>query len=80
MGRPENLTVPDGEESSILSASREAKTLKQKISLLVNDGSTFPVIVEINRLLALPDPNGVFKELVRATAKAKIAELTDHLT
>ena len=67
MGRPENLTVPEGEESSIATANVKARTLKQKISLLVN------------RLNGLPDSTGVYKGLARATAKAKVTELTDLL-
>ena len=57
-------------------ANRATKTIKQKLSILVNDGTSSPALAEINRLLALPDPNGVFKDLVRATSKAKVAELT----
>ena len=79
MGRPENLTVPQGKEPSIANANSKAVTLKKKISLLVKDGTTFPALVEIKRLLALPNPMGIYKELARATAKAKISELSDFL-
>ena len=49
MVRPENLTVPEGEENAITAANRATKTVKQKISLLVSDGVTFPALTEINR-------------------------------
>ena len=80
MVRPENLMVPEGEENVIAAANRAMKTVKQKISILVSDGTSFPALTEINRLSALPDPNGVFKDFARATAKAKVSELTDLLT
>ena len=80
MVRPENLIVPEGKENVIAAANRETRTVKQKISLLVSDGSSFPALTEIHRLLALPDPNRVFQDLATATAKAKISELTDLLT
>ena len=78
--KPESLTVPEGEENVIAAANRATKTVKQKISLLVNDGTTFPAWTEIQRLLALPDPGRVYQDLARATAKAKMAELTDLVT
>ena len=81
MGRPENLTVPQGEVSSITNASLKAKTLKTKISLLVKDGKTFPALQEVNRLLTQSDPNltGVYKELAKVMAKAKIKNLPSSL-
>ena len=78
--RLDSLNVPDGQETVIAAATRDAKTFKQKISLLVNDGTTFPALTEIQRLMALPDPGGVYQDLARATAKAKVAELTELLT
>ena len=77
MGRPENLTVPQGEESSISQASLKAKTIKTRISVMVKDGKSFPALQEVNRLVAQSDPNltGVFKELAKVTAKAKITEI-----
>ena len=78
--KPESLTVPDGQEAVIANANRATKTAKQKISILINDGITFPAWTEIQRLLALPDPGGVYQDLARATAKAKMAELTELLT
>ena len=80
MGKPENLTVPEGEEATIASANRNAKTIKQKISQLISEGTSFPPLTEINRLSSLSDPSGVLKDPARATAKAKVAELTDLLT
>ena len=56
--KPESLTVPEGEEAVIAAANRATKTAKQKISLLINDGITFPAWTEIQRLLALPDTGG----------------------
>ena len=79
MVRLENLIVPEGEETVIAAANRATKTVKQKISILVSDGSSFPALTEINKLLALPDPNRVFKDLARSTAKVKVSELTDLL-
>ena len=79
MGRPENLTVPQGEEPTIANANSKAVTLKKKVFLLVKDGITFPTLVEIKQLQALSDPMGIYKELARATAKAKISKFSDLL-
>ena len=61
--RPENLKVPGGEEESINLANRDVTKLKQQLSFLVKDGKSFPALKEIQRLQALPDPNGVFRDL-----------------
>ena len=61
MEKLENLTVPEGEEATIAAANRDAKTIKQKISLLISDVTSFPALTEINRLSSLSDPSGVFK-------------------
>ena len=43
---------------------------------MVKDGQPFPALQEIQRLLALPDPNGAFRDLARAQARVKVEEIT----
>ena len=61
--RAEALKVPGGEEETIVIANCDVTRLKQQISFLVKDGLSFPALQEIQRLQALDDPNGVFKDL-----------------
>ena len=77
MVKPESLIVPEGEENVIAAANCNTKAIQQKISILVGNGSSFPALNEINRLLDLPDR--VYHNLARAMAKAKVSELTDLL-
>ena len=74
------VKVPAGQETVLADAHRETKTLKIKITGLVNDGAVFSTLTEVNRLLAMPDPTGVYKELACHTARAKSVELTSLLT
>ena len=71
-----DLKVPGGEEDSINLANRDVTKLKQQISFLVKDGQSFPALQEIQRLLAMPDPNGAFRDLARAQARVKVEEIT----
>ena len=75
-----SLKVPAGQETALADANRETKTLKVKITTLVNDGAVFPTLTEVNKLLATPDPTGVYRELACTTARAKSVELTQLLT
>ena len=75
-----SLKVPAGKESVLADANREARTLKHKITGLVNDGVTFSTLTEVQRLLAMPDPGGVYQQLACATVSAKATELTSLLT
>ena len=59
MTSPKDLKVPAGEEETINTANREVTKLKQQISFLVKDGNQFPALQEVQRLLALADPDGV---------------------
>ena len=77
--RPENLKVPGGEEETINLANRDVTRLKQQLSFLVKDGKSFPALQEIQRLQALPDPNGAFRDLARAQARVKVDEITKVL-
>ena len=76
MTSTKDLHVPEGEEETISTANREVTKLKQQITFLIKDGSQFPALTEIQRLLAMSDPTGVFKDLARAQARAKIEEVT----
>ena len=78
--RAEALKVPGGEEESIALANRDVMKLKHQLSFLVKDGLSFPALQEIQRLQALDDPNGVFKDLARAQARVKVDEISKVLS
>ena len=78
--RAENLKVPGGEEESITLANRDVTKLKQQLSFLVKDGVSFPALQEIQRLQALQDPNGVYRDLARAQARVRVNEITKVLS
>ena len=80
MASPKDLKVPSGQEETINTAFRDVNKLKHKITFLVKDGNQFPALQEVNNLLALADPSGVFKDLARAQARVKIEEITKVLS
>ena len=71
MARAEALKVPAGEEETIAASNREVTKLKQQVSFLVKDGTSFPALQEKQRLQALRDPNGVFKDLAREQPESR---------
>ena len=76
MASAKDLHVPEGEKETIIAANREVSKLKQQITFLIKDGNQFPALTEIQRLLTMADPSGVFKDLARAQAHVKIEEVT----
>ena len=74
------VKVPVGKEQELLDAHREAKTLKGKITGLINDGADFATLAEVNRLASVPDITGIHQELACNMARAKSVDLTNLLT
>ena len=75
---PSSLAVPPGEEKRITDANQRVKNVKTR---MVKDGKTFPALQDITKSMAQPDPalGQVYKDLAKANAKAKIAEIHELL-
>ena len=73
-----DIKLPEGEKDALLVANREVLRLQNKITLNIKDGTSFPALVEIQRLKNLEDPtgSGVYKDLARSQAKVKMDEVT----
>ena len=74
---PPNIKVATGKEQELKEAGNRVKSVKTKITVLIEDGSEFQALKEIKTNMEVTDPasSAVFKEYARATAMAKVAEV-----